>query len=708
MSNHTSPSVLVTGLLCVLAAAPVGAAAAPDYERDIKPLFRERCVSCHGQIAQKGGLRLDAAALAVKGGKHGAAVTPGSSDKSELIKRLISMDEEHRMPQEAKPLPPDKIDLVRRWIDAGAPFPKDEPVPGAPAAHWSFQPVRRPVVPPVKDSKTGRNPIDLFVEARNETRGVKPLPQASRKALLRRIYLDLTGLPPPLDVQQLAETQAIDTAVWLDALVDRLLASPQYGERWARHWLDVVRYADSNGYERDAEKPMVWRYRDYVVDALNQDKPFDRQVLEQIAGDELPDRTDASTIATGFLRLGHWDDEPADPLADRYDQLDDIVSTTSQAFLGLTLGCARCHDHKFEPLSTRDYYSLVAVFNPLERPRKGRVELAVPVVKGDAYVWKESSARTPETHVLLRGSPTRHGERVAPAVPAILVKSQPLFPAADDRSTRRRLGFAQWLAGADNPLTARVMVNRIWQQHFGRGLVATASDFGLMGEAPADPALLDWLTHWFTHEAGWSLKRLHRLILTSSTWRQIKGSDTAFVTPLYRRLEVEAIRDSMLAVSGQLNNRQFGPGMKPPIPAAALEANTDKASVWKPSSVEEASRRTVYAFVKRGLVLPMLEVLDLADTVASCSQRQITTVAPQALSLFNGEFVNQQAAAFASRLRREAGTAPAAQIRHGWRLALCRDPGARELAGMLEFLQHESLEQACRVILNLNEFAYPE
>ena len=694
-------------MLVLTSVTAAHAQAAPDYERDIKPLFREHCVSCHGQVKQKGGLRLDAGALVLKGGKHGAVVVAGKGDDGELLQRVLSRDDEHRMPPEGRPLPADKVEALRRWISSGAAYPRDEAVPRTPAEHWSFQPVRNPPVPAVKDSTHVRNQIDAFVQASLEKRALKPAAQASPQQLLRRIHLDLTGLPPSLQAQGAFDAKAGAEAA-VDAVVDELLNSPAYGERWARHWLDVVRYADSNGYERDAEKPFVWRYRDYVIRALNDDKPYDRFVMEQIAGDELGDRSAESVIATGFLRLGHWDDEPADPAADRYDQLDDIVSTTGQAFLGLTIGCARCHDHKFEPLSTHDYYSLVAVFNPLVRPRKGRTELTVPTAAGEAYVWQETSPTAPETHVLVRGSPGRPGDLVPPAVPAILVKTQPEFPQPGKNSTQRRLGLARWLASPGNPLTARVMVNRVWQQHFGRGLVTTASDFGLMGAAPEQPELLDWLSHWFMHEAGWSLKKLHRLILTSHTWRQAMNAGDALAGPQRRRLEVEAIRDSMLTVSGQLNPRRFGPAMKPGIPAAALEANTDKASVWKPSDETEASRRTIYAFVKRGLVLPMLEVLDLADTVASCPQRQVTTVAPQALSLFNGEFVNQQARHFAARLRQEAGTAPDAQVRHAWRLALCREPTAVEQAQMQAFLREESLEQMCRVILNLNEFVYPD
>ncbi len=648
---------------------------AVDYMKEIKPLLKERCISCHGSVKQKGDLRLDAGALIEK------------DIHNELVERVTSHDEDERMPPEGARLTESQVETLKHWFAAGAPFPSDEVIPKKPSEHWSFQPVKRP---PLQKS-AHEHPIDAFVFGKQE-----PTPQAAPKALLRRVYLDLTGLPPTIAEQEKHPS--------LDAVIDDLLARPEYGERWARHWLDVVRYADSNGYERDAEKPFVWRYRDYVIESLNQDKPFDRFVMEQLAGDELPDRSLETHIATGFLRLGHWDDEPADPATDRYDQLDDIVSTTGQAFLGLTIGCARCHDHKFEPLATRDYYSLVAVFNPLQRPTKGRTELTVPVDGAEVYTWKEPSSKAPETHVLVRGSPTRFGDLVEPAVPAILVKQQPPFPSSE-KTTQRRLGLAQWIASTDNPLTARVIVNRVWQQHFGQGLVTTANDFGLMGAAPSHPELLDWLAHWFMHDAKWSLKRLHRLILTSRAWQSVKSSDALM---RYRRLEVEAIRDSMLAVSGQLNPKRFGPAMKPGIPKAALEANTDKEKVWQASDEREASRRSIYAFIKRGLVVPMLETLDLADTVSSCPQRQVTTVAPQALSLFNGDFVNQQAKHFAARLNREAGDDPTKQITLAWRQALCREPTANELAKMQAFLREESLEQACRVILNLNEFVYPE
>lgn len=646
---------------------------AVDYAKDIKPLLKERCVSCHGTMKQKGDLRLDAAALISK------------DVHRELLERVRSHDEDERMPPEGARLTPMQVEALQQWIEAGAPYPSDEVIPKKPSEHWSFQPVKRPAVP----SSAHAHPVDAFVFGEKAA-----APRAAPNALLRRVFLDLIGLPPTLD-EQARFANSSDLAV----VIDDLLTRPEYGERWARHWLDVVRYADTNGYERDAEKPFVWRYRDYVIEALNKDKPFDRFVIEQLAGDELPDKSLETHVATGFLRLGHWDDEPADPPTDRYDQLDDIVSTTGQAFLGLTIGCARCHDHKFEPLATRDYYSLVAVFNPLERPRKGRTELTVKIDDTEVYTWKQAEGTPPLTHVLLRGSPSRLGDRVEPASPAILSET------AANLVKKSRLGLAQWIASEKNPLTARVIVNRVWQQHFGQGLVSTANDFGLMGAAPTHPELLDWLSHWFVHDAKWSFKKLHRLILTSQAWQQVKSDDSLL---RYRRLEAEPIRDSILAVSGQLNPKCFGPPMRPAIPAAALEANTDKDKIWKASDAREASRRSIYTFIKRGLVVPMLETLDLADTVSSCPQRQVTTVAPQALTLFNGDFVNEQAKHFAARLKREAGDDGTKQITFAWRLALCREPSSDEMTKMQAFLREESLEEACRVILNLNEFVYPE
>jgi hypothetical protein len=641
--------------------------------------------------------------------------------------------------------------------------------------HWAFQPVRPVAVPAVHDTSWVRNSIDNFILAKLEAQGWKPSPVAEPRALLRRMYLDVIGLPPTL-----AEQEALlkdPSPAGFDRLADQLLSRSAYGERWARHWLDLVRYAETNGYERDGTKPHVWRYRDYVIRAFNEDKPYDQFIREQLAGDELalpstptggnPWASAADAlIATGYYRLGPWDDEPADPAEDRFDQLDDMVNTTSQVFLGLTLGCARCHNHKFEPLTALDYYRMVAIFNVLKRPQQGRAELDLSagtreqvdrVLARDreiaklrlgevgtslrslgtavliedqvrrlrqvtpdlprGYFLREPSPKAPETHLLLRGQASKPGPRVEPGVPAVLVSAQPAFLPPDQHTSRRRLSLARWIASRDNPLTARVMVNRIWQFHFGEGLVRTPSDFGVMGEKPTHPELLDWLANWFVQE-GWSIKKLHRLILTSNTYRMSKLSIAEYQEKdpenhlwwrfPYRRLEVEAIRDSMLAVSGRLNPKMYGPSMYPQVPKEALEGSSDPDTIWKASDEKEASRRTIYAHVKRSMIVPMLEVLDLCDTTRTSAKRNVTSVAPQALTLLNGEFTNRQARHFADRLRQEAGSKPEQQIDLAYRLALCRPPTDAERTRLVQFLKDESLEQMCRVILNLNEFVYSD
>lgn len=743
------------------------------------------------------------------------------------------------------------------WLAAGALAAAAEPQPNAAAVptaesfdafvsdsdreHWAFQPVRRPAVPAVSNPAWPLNPLDCFILAKLDAVGWTPNPPAQPSQLLRRIHLDLLGLPPtPAEQDRWLADPSL--AAW-ERLVDELLAHPHYGERWARHWLDLARYAETNGYERDAVKPHVWRYRDYVIRALNADVPYDRFLVEQIAGDELADATGETLIATGFLRLGPWDDEPADPKEDRFDQLDDIVRTVGEVSLALTVGCGRCHNHKFEPISALDYYRLVAIFNPLQRPQAGRTDLDLPagsraelaaqqrrdeqlaawqrdvdgrrrqaeiaflktgasalpanavaafleepgqrtdpqkqlVQKHAAalaaevekqlpaaerqewerlaramaelrqqqadlprgYFFREAAGAAPATHVLLRGKATAPGPLAEPGVPKVLATAPLEFPPAAETS-RRRLTFARWLTRPDHPLTARVIVNRVWQFHFGEGLVRTPSDFGIMGQAPTHPELLDWLADWFVQEGGWSLKRLHRLILTSATYRMSRQArdDYLAADPTnqrwwrvpYRRLEVEALCDSMLAVSGRLNDRMYGPSMYPHVPQQALEGHSDPKLIWRPFDEVDASRRTVYAHIKRSLVVPMLETLDLCDTTRSAASRNITSVAPQALTLLNGDFVNRQAVHLVDRLERETGADPRWQLVHAWRLALARTPSPDELERATEFLQQETaalkkedfqrgeaaishtaprraLIQFCRALFNLNEFAYPD
>ncbi len=736
----------------------------------------------------------------------------------------------------------------------------DEPPPGQPSndlaefdalitsgdrEHWAFQPVADPPVPAVGNTAWVRNPIDAFILSKLEARGWKPAAEVDRGTWLRRVYLDVIGMPPtPAEQARFAGDTSPDAC---ERVVDALLAHPGYGERWGRHWLDVVRYAESNGYERDAGKPQVWRYRDYVIRSLNVDKPYDRFVLEQLAGDELPDANAETLIALGYTRLGPWDDEPADFPQDRADQLDDLVQTTSRAFLGLTLGCARCHNHKFDPLTMHDYYRMVAVFDPLVRPQNGRTEVTSPAgsraelevvarrdaeiarlnaqidrllfafreeyVRGaesklpaevlaalrtevaarteaqrkliedhhgaietevqsalpaetrgtiaslraqidslrahvpdlpQAYFMFEPSAKAPVTHILLRGRASSPGPVVQPGVPAVTVAEQPTFLPAGELTTRRRLSLAQWLVDPANPLTARVIVNRVWQFHFGEGIVSSSSDFGTIGAPPTHPELLDWLARYFVHEADWSLKKLHRLILTSSTYRMSKriNPEYARIDPEnmyfwrfpYQRLEVEAICDSVLAVSGRLNDSMYGESVYLQVPQAALAGSSDPGSIWRPFEEKKASRRTIYAFTKRSFVVPILEVLDLCDTTRSSEKRRVTSVPTQALTLYNGQFINRQAELLAARLTDEAGSDPRAQIDFAYRLTLCRSPKDDEMSLMLEYLDRETaslqsesartigtgfpdasaqarrqaLVHLCRALFNLNEFVYPD
>ncbi len=700
--------------------------------------------------------------------------------------------------------------------------------------HWSFKSFVRPPIPKVADAGWVRNPIDAFVLAKLESHKWRPNPQAGAPQLLRRMYLDVIGLPPNLDEQsRMSAPQgaaaAANSADRFDALIDELLARPEYGERWGRHWLDLVRFAETNGYERDGTKPDVWRYRDYVIQALNQDKPYNRFILEQLAGDELPDASTETILATGFYRLGPWDDEPADPKEDRYEQLEDMVNTTSQVFLGMTLACARCHNHKFEPYSTLDYYRMAAIFNTLQRPQSGRTDLGLPAGNRDqlareatrnqalqerqreidqrraavrtalladyrgklpaeavvafrtapekrneadkklvqqhqaafdleltaavpekvaaeireferqqqelraatpdlprGYFFTEPRPTPPVTHVLLRGKSTAPGTIAEPGLPQVLVTKQPEFPASGGTTSLRRLTLANWIVSRENPLTARVIVNRVWQFHFGDGLVRTPSDFGVMGYPPTHPELLDWLADWFVNEGGWSLKQLHRLILSSNAYRMSKAWNAEYGAAdptnerlwrmAYRRLDVEPLCDAMLAATGQLNRQMGGTSMYPFVPRQILEGHSDPDAIWKPFDERDASRRTVYSFVKRSMVVPLLEVLDLCDTTRSAAQRSVTSVAPQALAMLNGDFVNRQSQHLATRLEREAGADRRAQVVLAWRLTLCREPAEREVTAMLQFLEqsqpaineHQALVQMCRALFNLNEFAYSD
>lgn len=663
--------------------------------------------------------------------------------------------------------------------------------------HWSFRPVKQTPVPRVRPSDWPLSPIDAFLLARLEKAGLKPAPLADKRTLLRRVYLDLIGLPPtPQEQQAFLDDPSPDAYAHV---VDRLLARTEYGERWARHWLDVARYAESNGYERDGAKPNAWRYRDYVIDSFNRDKPFDQFAREQIAGDELPGSNAEMQIATTFLRLGTWDDEPADFLVDRYEQLDDVLGTTATAFLALTLRCARCHDHKFEPFSQTDYYRMLAVFEPLKRPEiiasathrreheriVGSAEELRPYWRGigrqaslltgsllpalsgrprflaasqlslitriqpprppQAHIWYEDTPQAPVTHLFRRGDPKRATVAVDAGLPAVLIEQQPEAPTPLARSTGRRRWLADWITKPDNPLTARVLVNRVWMYHFGKGLVTTPNDFGVMGARPSHPELLDWLAGWFVAE-GWHLKALHRLIVLSRAYQissdapplsaanvgEKGGGRNEQTLALFgrwrqRRLEAEAVRDSILSVSGQLNPERGGPSVFPSLPQAVLDGQSKPGDGWGKSSPHQAARRSIYVFCKRSLAVPELELLDTPDTTSSCEQRPLSTTAPQALTFLNGTFVSEQAAHWAVRLRREAGEKAEDQVRRAFALALCRPPRPDELRLAVDFLtrqqrqietdarrrgkpigdaREKALAAFCAVMLNTNEFFY--
>jgi hypothetical protein len=803
----------------------------PDFDLEFAPILIQYCLECHHDAKASGGLDLTRRNTTLHGGDSGPAVVPGEPGESYLLERVRlgemppARDQQHAGDDGPARLSPGQVAMLEQWIVAGARWPEDRILGLHERAvdleegrsFWAFQPVRRPPVPLETNSSPPANPIDCFLEAKLTEAGLTPNPPAEPHELLRRASLTLIGLPPTLGQQEAFRADNAPDA-W-DQLVTRLLAHPGYGERWGRHWLDLARYADSNGYERDGSKPNVYRYRDYVIRSLNQDKAYDRFVLEQIAGDELPGADAESMLGLGFHALGTWQDE-VDPLeAPQYraDELDDLVRTTVQTFLGLTIGCARCHHHKFDPLTMVDYYSLSAILAPFKRPNQGRTDRDLPLgtreelallARRDAriaehqrqikelseeltlleaeqssrshetekgvetgedpassaverkkaerafhdqqveklrrdtpdlprgYVLFEPPPPVPPTYLLLSGRASRPGPEMEPRVPAVLTLKQPEFLPEDEHTSRRRLTLARWMVDIENPLTARVMVNRVWQHHFGTGLVATPSDFGQAGARPTHPELLDWLAHWFMHDAAWSVKRLHYLIMTSNAYRrssawQEEGSvidpenRLLWRVPL-RRLEVEPLRDSVLSVSGTLREEMYGPAIFLPIDEAAIEAHTDKQQAWSTSAAPDIYRRTIYAYIKRTLLVPMLEVLDLCDTTQSTDTRSVTSIAPQALTLYNGQFMNEQAEFFAQRLVRDVGDDFDEQIARAYQLALARQPREEERRQLRAFLASEiegiraehreisepsvarylALVQMCRVLLNLNEFVY--
>jgi hypothetical protein len=762
-------SSVMAGTATIAGEKQPSAQAVQFFEAKVRPVLADNCFKCHGADKHKGSLRLDSRPGILAGGDRGPAIAPGEPGKSLLI-QAISYVDDLKMPP-SKKLPKEQIADLAQWIKMGAPWPGADVSssirPTQPGefritdkdrAHWAFRPVKRPAVPVVKNSQWPDNPIDTFILAGLEARGLEPNPPAAKVELIRRVWYDLTGLPPtPEDVNSFvadASPQAYET------VVDRLLNSPHYGEKWGRHWLDLVRFAETNSYERDDPKPNAWRYRDYVIGSFNDDKPYDRFVREQLAGDELVagasagDSVAEALIATGYYRLGIWDDEPTDRDQARFDGLDDIVATTGQVFLGLTFDCARCHDHKIDPIPQKDYYRLLAFFHNINHYRNGgptdEVALILPpeamkrheetegapVLKGKrkqketgpmALCVTEAGSRAPDTFVLVRGNPQVKGDKVEPAFPQVLGGAIPVIqvPSAEAKTARRRLALANWIASADNPLTARVMVNRLWQYHFGRGIVRSPNNYGLQGEKPTHPELLDWLAAEFVSQ-GWRMKPLHRLIVTSKAYRMSsRGNSKSLSTdPMndgfwrfdMRRLTGEEIRDSMLAVNGTLNSKMYGPGVYVDIPPEVLAGQSRPGYGWGKSPPPEQARRSVYIHVKRSLLTPILETFDVAETDRSSPVRFVTTQPTQALTMLNSAFLNEQASQLAGRLRRLAGTDLNKQVRWGLRLVTARQPRPTEIergAALMKALSEregasvdEALTLYCLVLLNLNEFVY--
>ena len=731
-----------TGLLCLLCLAAPSFAGPVDFSRDVLPILSAHCFTCHGPDAgkRKAKLRLD-----VRDGtaaEHGglSVIAPGRPAESELIARITADDAEGRMPPpKAGPrLAPEQVRLLRAWVEQGAAY----------AEHWAFLPVRRPPVPGVRDTAWPQTPIDNFILQRLERQQLRPAARASREVLIRRATLDLTGLPPtPEEVEAFRADDAPDA---YERLVERLLASSHYGERWGRHWLDVARYADSGGFETDIVFGSAWRYRDYVLRSFNADRPFDRFVREQIAGDELyPDDRDAR-LATALYTIGPVLQEAGMvPGKLDYDWLTDAVDTTGSAFLGLTLGCARCHDHKYDPISQRDYFALQAVFGGSDlfdfnadgtvlrehvALRKTEKELeearrkVAPRKKPGDYdeypeiPWRGLGHRSEPLAVRLlhRGELNSPGDTVPAGLPARLADG----PALDGTLPEKwRTALASWIASEWNPLTARVIVNRVWQGHFGVGLVRTPNDFGTRGEPPTHPELLDWLAADFV-EHGWSIKHLHRRIMLSSAYRQAAAADPAtlrldpdnrLLTRFQpRRVEAEVIWDGMRSVAGTLNPRMYGLPVGPPLDGREMIGNYRS---WPTSPPEEANRRAVYIQVRRSFRFPPLSAFDLPDNVSCCGQRDRTVVPSQALTLLNNRTVREQAGAFAARLLRETDRSPEAVAARAWLYVYGRAITADERRAAVAFLRERApsaaaearqaaVEELCVALFNTNEFIY--
>jgi mono/diheme cytochrome c family protein len=809
-------------------AADTDPAKAAFYKEKVLPILEASCFSCHGPKSElKGGLFLGNREGFLEGGESGPAIDLENPAESVFLDAINYGS--YEMPPKSK-LPAEQIAILTEWVKSGFTIPTDlelerpELHKANPATlvsettknYWAFRPVADPSVPEVQNAKWATNPIDHFILNRLETAELSPTAPAEKAQLVRRAYYDLTGLPPSIEDVEAFVNDKSEKA--FERVIDRLLDSPQYGERWGRHWLDLVRYAESNSYERDGTKPFVWRYRDYVIKSFNQDKPYTQFIKEQLAGDEFEPRTPDSIVATGYYRLGIWDDEPVSQKQALYDDLDDILLTTSQVFLGLTMNCARCHDHKIDPIPQKDYYSFLAFFSGIQRygdrshesvqdasigpvavdsksqeqsvqrealdrelgehdrkinhvnrrleemltpPEKEdfkavevRIDLARKYIgKGfskqlvaeyekavarrkeildtrppevaQALIIKEVGKTPRDTFILVRGNANVEGEKVEPAFPSILSPPEPVIKTPSmTESSGRRTALANWIASEENQLTARVMVNRIWQHHFGRGIVASSNNFGNIGDKPTHPELLDWLATRFM-EGGWKLKSMHKLIMLSSVYRlssQTSDKELAedpannlFWRYNMRRLSSEELRDSVHAANASLNLKMGGPSIYPIIPQEVLAGQSRPGEGWGTSSQEERARRACYIFIKRSLVEPLMADFDFADVDSTCPVRFVTNQPTQALSLLNSEFMNRQAGVLADFLKREAGDKVDDQVTLALTRITQRRPSKQEInrgVDLIKSLEQDgissdvALKYFSLATYNLNEFLF--
>jgi len=768
----------------LLAAASLGACA-QDFLKEVQPIFERRCQGCHGATQQMSNLRLDSPASA-------ARVVNGP-----LLERISSTKKGFMMPPIGAPLTADEIARIKSWIDAGAKFPAV-----IASTHWAFQPIRRPV----------KNSIDAIVLERLAKENIAPAPEADRRTLIRRVSLDLTGLPPtPREVEEFVADPGTDA---YEKLVDRLLASPHYGEKWARPWLDVAHYADSDGYEKDLSRPWAWRYRQWVIDALNRDEPFDRFTIQQIAGDLLPSARTDDRVATGFLRNTLTNREGGvDRNEARFEQIVNRTNTVSTTWLGLTTGCAQCHNHKFDPISQKEYYSLYAFFDhaeeqdidapmPGEKPpppdyytkreeileqywipelqppweRRLREAYKRPGEDGEwDFTLTDFTSSIDHPHDLLTDDPEKRSPRerdritawflqhigvdysrdratagalrevrdkldaLAAALPsysqAQAMHADPSIPPTRLRvggdyktfgsevspgtpailpplaaSAPTRLDFARWLVSKENPLTARVTVNRIWQEFFGRGIVFTSEDFGTQGDRPSHPELLDFLASEFK-ESGWSMKRIEKMIVMSATYRQSSKArpeletkdpeNTLLARQARIRLPAELIRDQALAASGLLNPEIGGRSVRPPQPKGVAELGYANSVKWRESIGADKYRRGLYIHYQRTTPYPQMSNFDEPDSNVSCTRRRRSNTPLQALNLLNDPVFYEAAQALAARIQKEGGADP---LGYAFELCVARMPTRTERARLEQYrAQGGDWVGVSRILLNLDE-----